>query len=70
MTGHWEFMSAETIYEHAKSADKTLVYVEGALHGYSTCKPCEKSPGQFGDTQKTTYDYVDGWLSKKGRFLR
>ena len=70
MTGHWEFMSAETIYEHAKSADKTLVYVEGALHGYSTCKPCEKSPGQFGDTQKTTYDYIDGWLSKKGRFLR
>src|SRR5580698_4556028 len=69
MTGHWEYMSAETIYEHAKSTDKTLAYVEGALHGYTTCKPCEKTPGQFGNTLKTTYDFVDSWLSKKGRFL-
>lgn len=69
MTGHWEYLAAETIYEHAHSKDKTLVFVEGATHGYTTCKPCEKTPGQFGDTQKTTYDYVDKWLSKPGRFL-
>ena len=69
MTGHWEYAAAETIFEHAnKTADKTLAYVEGATHGYTTCTKCEKFPGQFGDTQKTTYDYVDGWLSKKGRF--
>ena len=68
MTGHWEYMAAETIHEHAKSADKTLVYVEGATHLYTPCSKCEKSPGQFGDTVKTTYDYVDAWLSKKGRF--
>jgi hypothetical protein len=30
--------------------------------------PCEKYPGEFGDTQKTTYDYVDKWLSAPGRF--
>lgn len=64
MTGHWEFAAAETIYEHAASRDKTLVFVEGALHSYATCQPCEKTPGQFGDTEKTTYDYVDSWLSK------
>ena len=68
MTGHWEFSAAETIYEHAKAQDKTLAYVEGASHGYSTCKKCEKTPGEFGDTMKTTYDYVDKWLSKPGRF--
>jgi hypothetical protein len=68
MTGHWEYLAAETIFEHAKSADKTLVFVEGATHGYTTCTRCEKSPGQFGDTVKTTYDYIDSWLSKKGRF--
>ena len=68
MTGHWEFMAAETIFEHARSADKTLVYVEGATHMYTPCTKCEKSPGQFGDTVKTTYDYIDNWLSKKGRF--
>jgi hypothetical protein len=68
MTGHWEYAAAEEIYDHAKSKDKTLAYVEGATHGYSTCTKCEKTPGQFGNTMKTTYDYVDGWLSKKGRF--
>jgi len=68
MTGHWEYAAAEEIHDHAKSADKTLAYVEGATHGYSTCTKCEKTPGQFGNTMKTTYDYVDGWLSKKGRF--
>jgi hypothetical protein len=69
MTGHWEFLAAETIYEHAKSADKSIAFVEGATHGYRTCTACEEHPGQFGDTLKTTYDYVDTWLSKEGRFL-
>jgi hypothetical protein len=68
MTGHWEYLAAETIHEHAKSADKTLVFVEGATHNYTTCAKCEKTPGQFGDTVKTTYDFIDGWLSKNGRF--
>lgn len=69
MTGSFEYLASETIYENAKSADKTLVFVEGAAHNYDTCKQCEKTPGQFGDTLKTTYDYVDKWLSTKGRFL-
>lgn len=68
MTGHWEYLAAETIYENARSKDKTLVFVEGATHVYTTCKPCEKTPGQFGNTQTTTYNYVDKWLSAPGRF--
>jgi hypothetical protein len=69
MTGHWEFLAAETIYEHARSADKSIAFVEGATHGYTTCTACEERPGQFGDTLKTTYDYVDAWLGREGRFL-
>lgn len=69
MTGSFEFMAAESIYENTKSADKTLAYVEGAAHTYETCKECEKKPGQFGDTLKTIYDYADNWLSQKGRFM-
>ena len=69
MTGSYESSTAETIHNHVKSSDKALVYVEGATHGYSTCKKCEKTPGQFGDTTKTLFDYADGWLSKKGRFM-
>lgn len=68
MTAHWEYLAAEYIHEHAKSADKTVAFVEGATHGYTACKKCEKTPGQYGDTVKTTYDYIDSWLSKPGRF--
>jgi hypothetical protein len=68
MTGHWEYFLAETIFERAKSADKTLAFVEGAIHNFTTCTKCEKTPGQFGNTLKTTYDYVDNWLNAPGRF--
>lgn len=69
MTGHWEYLAAETIYENSTAKDKSLVFVEGASHGYSTCKECESTPGIYGDTQKALYDYVDKWLSQKGRFV-
>jgi hypothetical protein len=62
MTGHWEYLATEIIYEHAKSRDKTIAFVEGATHLFTPCIPCEKTPGQYGDTLKTTYDYVDRWL--------
>ena len=65
MTGHWEYLAAETIYGLAKSKDKTLAFVDGATHLYTTCTKCERRPGEFGDTQKTTYDFIAGWLSKR-----
>jgi hypothetical protein len=69
MTGSHEFFMQETIFGHAASTDKELAYVEGATHGFSTCKDCEKKWGEtYGDTQTTLYNYVDGWLSKAGRF--
>jgi hypothetical protein len=67
MTGHWEFLAAETIYNLAKSRDKTLAFVEGATHLYTTCTKCEPKPGAYGDTLKTTYDAIDRWLAKPGR---
>ncbi len=70
MTGGYEGWASETIYELSRSNDKELAFIDGATHGYATCKPCEKTPGQFGDTVKTTYDYADKWLSKPGRFLQ
>jgi hypothetical protein len=70
MTGSFEMAAAEMIHNHAKSKDKSLIYVEGASHGYPTCKACEKTPGQYGDTVKTIYDYADKWLSQPGRFIQ
>jgi len=70
MTGSHEFFMQETIFGHAKSADKELAYVEGANHPFTTCTPCQTKWGEsYGNTLKTTYDYVDGWLSTPGRFL-
>jgi hypothetical protein len=68
MTGNYEYLAAEIIYENTKNTDKAIVFVEGATHEFTTAKDCEKYPGQFGDTEKTLYDYVDKWLSQKGRF--
>ena len=67
MTGGWEFLASETIYEHTASLDKDLAFVEGATHKFDTAKHLEKYPGQYGDTMKTLHDYVDKWLSD--RFL-
>lgn len=72
MTGSHEFFLAETVREHASSSDKTLAFVEGAVHGFGPCKECALAKGlpenYYGDTIKTLYDYIDGWLSKPGRF--
>jgi hypothetical protein len=62
MTAGWEFAAAETIFESATSADKTLAFVEGANHQFKTMTALEDHPGRFGDTMKTTYDFVDKWL--------
>jgi pimeloyl-ACP methyl ester carboxylesterase len=63
MTGNWEYLASETIYENAGSKDKTLVFVEGASHLFTPAVQCERFPGEFGDTQKRVFDYVDEWLS-------
>ena len=69
MTGHWEALAAEDIYDRARSTDKTIAFIEGADHSYRTCTKCERTPGEFGDTQKTTYDFIDRWIAKPGRFI-
>ncbi len=52
----------EIIYDHLAARDKTFAAVEGALHGFTPCKP------EFGDTKKRTFDFVANWLAKPGRF--
>jgi hypothetical protein len=70
MTGGYEFLAAEIIHENTpKIGDKTIAFVEGASHIFFPAKDCEAYPGQFGDTAKTIFDYVDKWLGQNGRFL-
>jgi hypothetical protein len=65
MTGHYFMVTDETIYNHAASQDKEIAFVEGAVHGFTPCQPCERTPGEFGDTVKTLFDHVDAWLAAR-----
>ena len=62
LTGGYECLASECIYEMAASEDKTLAFVEGASHMLFPAKECESFPSQFGDTVKTMGDYAAAWL--------
>ncbi len=62
MSCHYLVVPGEIIYDHLASKDKTYASVEGAVHGFTPCKP------EYGDTEKRTFDFVDSWLAKAGRF--
>jgi pimeloyl-ACP methyl ester carboxylesterase len=62
MTCHYLVVPNEIIFENLGSKDKTFAAVEGAVHTFTPCRP------EYGDTVKRTFDYVDGWLGKPGRF--
>lgn len=68
MTGGYEFLAAELLYNQSPAKDKRLAFIEGATHMYDTCAACEKTPGQFGNTLTTLFDYADKWLAAKERF--
>ncbi len=53
---------SEIFYDHLASKDKTFAAVEGGEHFFTPCKP------EYGDTKKRTFDFVDQWLTKTGRF--
>jgi pimeloyl-ACP methyl ester carboxylesterase len=55
-------VTGEILFDHIAAKDKTYVAVEGALHGFTPCRP------EFGDTKKRAFDFVDNWLGKSGRF--
>jgi pimeloyl-ACP methyl ester carboxylesterase len=55
----------EVFYDLAKSRDKDLIYIEGATHGFTGCKPCEVTPGQYANSAKNFFDYVAGWINAR-----
>ncbi|MGM9521684.1 MAG: alpha/beta hydrolase [Oscillospiraceae bacterium] len=69
MTGGYEYLAAEDIYNNSASTDKTLAFVEGASHNFSRAKDDPESVEKYGDTAKTTFDYVDKWLSAPDRYI-
>jgi hypothetical protein len=58
-----DFGGLEAVYDNSAAKDKEYVGIEGANHGMRPCRP------EFGDTWKRSFDYVDSWLLKSGRFM-
>ena len=55
----------EIFFDLAKSKDKDLVYIEGANHGFTGCKPCETTPGQYRNSFNNFFDYVAKWIDAR-----
>ena len=64
MTGGYEYMASEIIYNHAKMEDKTIAFVRGASHNFVPNTDAEKVYGSFGDTEGVLFDYVANWMKK------
>ncbi len=62
MSCHYLLVPGEIIFDHLAAKDKTLAAVEGATHLFKPCQP------QYGDTVRTTFDEIDRWLRRSGRF--
>ena len=65
MGAHYFIRDNEIHYEAAASADKDFIVVEGATHGIRPCTPCEKTPGQYGNSVKNYFDYVAKWITAR-----
>ncbi|MSP94127.1 MAG: hypothetical protein EXR00_02560 [Alphaproteobacteria bacterium] len=64
--GGWRFVrDQEQMYEESPAADKDFIVVEGAIHPYTPCRPCEKTPGQYSNTVKNLFDYMAAWTNKR-----
>jgi hypothetical protein len=55
----------EVMLNQAKSADKELIYIEGANHGFTGCKPCETTPGQYQNSFGNFFDYAAKWINAR-----
>lgn len=70
MTGSWEYLASEHIYNHIASKDKSMAFVEGASHMFFPDRDAEKfNNTKYGDTTTALFNYVDKWISSPGRFL-
>ncbi|MFT4085118.1 MAG: hypothetical protein QM638_21260 [Nocardioides sp.] len=64
-TAGYEYITAEWSYRNARSADRSIAFMEGATHGWASA-----DAATYGDTVAIEARYVSGWLTEPGRFLR
>lgn len=62
---HYFLRDDEKMFDMAVSPDKDYAVTEGAMHGVVPCKACEKTPGQYSNSVKNTFDYMKAWIDKR-----
>jgi hypothetical protein len=65
MGAHYFIRDNEIHYEVAASADKDFVVVEGATHGIRPCTACEQTKGQYSNSVRNFFDYVQRWIDAR-----
>ena len=65
MGAHYFIRDNELHYDMAASKDKDFIIIEGAVHGFTPCTACERTPGQYSNSVKNLFDYVAGWINAR-----
>ena len=65
MGAHYFIRDNEIHFEMSASKDKDFIVVEGATHGITPCKACEKTPGQYSNSVKNYFDYIQKWIDDR-----
>jgi pimeloyl-ACP methyl ester carboxylesterase len=65
MGAHYFIRDNEIHYEMARSADKEFLVIEGATHGFTPCSACATTPGQYSNSLRNFFDYVQRWIDRR-----
>jgi hypothetical protein len=64
--GAYQFIrDDELIFDKSASKDKDYVVIEGALHGFTPCVACETTPGQYSNTVRNLFNYIQTWINAR-----
>jgi pimeloyl-ACP methyl ester carboxylesterase len=67
MGAHYFIRDNEIHFDVAASTDKDFIVIEGATHGIRPCTACERTPGQYSNSVKNFFDYVQRWIGERWR---
>ena len=62
MTGSYEYLAAEKVYENCASADKTLLFMEAASHNFFREETVDDPAAVPGDTARQVFDAAARWM--------
>ncbi|HEX5280428.1 MAG TPA: hypothetical protein VFW28_10130 [Micropepsaceae bacterium] len=65
MGAHYFVRDTENEFDNASSRDKDMIVIEGAVHGFTPCTRCEKTPGQYSNSERNFFDYVARWMNAR-----